>query len=161
MRALILALTLGLGLISLAISPIINYAAGDQPFSIAITAVKTEVQAGSPVEILIRLTNTSNQDVNSSAIYYDGFANDYNYDIRLEGGKKLTQLPRNDKGPVTGSAILGTVKPGKSQETRVDISSQYDMTKVGKYIVQLSKSVPGQSKKAEVKSNKITITVTK
>ena len=161
MRGLMLVLTLFLGLAGFAISPGIGYAAGEQSFSIAISAAKAEVSAGSPVEILIRLTNNSDQDANWSTIYSGGVANDYTYDIRLEGGKRLAPSHPRDDGPVIGSAVIGTVKPGKSFETRVDISAQYDMTKPGKYIVQLSRPISGSAKKSEVKSNKITIIVKK
>jgi hypothetical protein len=152
---------LSISLAALAVRPAVTLAAADQPFSIAISAAKIEVPAGSPVEILIRQTNTSNQDVNWSAIYYDGISTDYTFDIRREGGKKLTPLHRGDGGPIVGSAIMATLKPGESRETRVDIGLLYDMTRAGKYIVQLSKPVSADPKKAEVKSNRITITVTK
>jgi hypothetical protein len=152
---------LSICLAALAVRPTVSFAASKQPFSITITAVKTEVSAGAPVEIIIRQTNTSNQDVNWSAVYFNGFANDYSYDIRLEGGKKLTPLPRKDEGPVVGSAIMGTLKPGESRETRVGLGSQYDMTRPGKYIIELSRPVSAGPEKAVIKSNRITITVTK
>ena len=152
---------LSIGLVTLVARPTVSSAASVQPFSITAAAVKSEVPSGAPVEILIRQTNISNQDVNWSAIYYDGMSNDYTFDVMLEGGKKLAPLHRRDGGPIVGSAVMGTLKPGESRETRADIAPLYDMTGAGKYIVQLSKPVSADPKNGEVKSNRITITVTK
>jgi hypothetical protein len=131
-----------------------------EPFSIAITAVRPEVEIGSPVELMIRLTNNSSHDIDTGAVYAQGgggFNSSYQYDVRTEAGRPVR--PRKPEGRIVGTAIMGTAKVGQTLEQKTVIDGVYELPP-GKYSIQLARPVSLNPKDGLVKSNKITITVT-
>lgn len=109
---------------------------------------------GSPVEVKIRIRNTSAHEIHGSSMNLDGFAISYNYDVRDQSGNKLEQKPFDQTHPISGPVFM--LKPGQSQVESTVISAYYDFWP-GRYRIQLSKPDPGAE---VVKSNKISITVT-
>lgn len=130
------------------------------PFSITVSVPKTEIKAGSSVELMVLLKNTSDYDINTSSTYYTGVDNGYQYDVRTERGAVVRPKKQRIKGPLLLSGRMSTLKPGESHESTTMISDEFDMTKPGKYVIQLSRPISGNPHDGVVKSNKITVTVT-
>jgi hypothetical protein len=127
------------------------------------------VKAGSPVRVKITTTNTSDREV----VYYETGPWHYNIYVRdatgayapdtPEGLGKHPWSPRRTGG---GGVFSGpsfrfrlAIGPGKKQEDEVDVTKEYDLSKPGKYTVQLERPDP-ENKGQWLRSNTITVTVT-
>jgi hypothetical protein len=127
------------------------------PFELAIEA-DSVVAFGSPVEMRIRITNTSTSEMHASAMHVrGGFAISYTYDIRDQSGNKLEQKPF-DEGMSAGGPIF-TLRPGQGRGESTIISAYYDL-RPGKYTNQISKPISNVHGADVVKSNKIIVTIT-
>jgi hypothetical protein len=126
------------------------------PFELLISA-KPIAALGSPVEVRVRLTNTSTLDINGSTANIKGFGLAYTYEVRDQSGKKLEQKQID----VThqASAQVFTLKPGESRGDLTRLNEVYDLSP-GKYTLQLSKPLSDEPGAQVVKSNKIMVTVT-
>jgi len=141
------------------------------PFTLAVSAVKDEIQAGSPVELKVVTTNTSTHDVIFvwPVSYHALLA--YSYDI-LDGNGNVppdTQLrrmyryaaedsPNIGRGTIlTGSLVDLSLKPGQSHTDVVDVGALYDFSNPGAYTIQVQR-IAWQDKTG-VKSNPITVNV--
>ncbi|MGA9056701.1 MAG: hypothetical protein WB763_09360 [Terriglobia bacterium] len=134
-----------------------------KPFTIAISAGSSATKAGSSVDINIRLTNNSSEPLDCSGSFYDLTGQDSNfiYEVRDEHGRMVSKRAYPHPELAAGKAILGrTIRPGESITESQDVGRIYDMTKPGKYVIQVSRPVSFTNQKAGVvKSNKATITV--
>lgn len=127
------------------------------PFELAIEA-DSVVALGSPVEMRIRITNTSTSEMHASAMHVrGGFAISYTYDIRDQSGNKLEQKPF-DEGMAADGPIF-RLRPGQSRRDLTIISAYYDL-QPGKYAIQVSKPISNVPGADVVKSNKIIVTIT-
>jgi hypothetical protein len=123
------------------------------------------VKAGSDVFINVRLTNTSKRslrlgDDTDSRTGVD-FCN--RYEIRDSSGG--VAVKRTIQHPEIGSTGHGwparIIEPTENLTVASDrISGLYDLTKPGKYTIQVARNPCGNPKEGEVKSNLITLTVT-
>lgn len=152
---LALGITLALGSSAWAQPP-------NAPFSIKLSTVKPEVKAGSDIYLRIQMTNTSNHDVDCTRVASNGSDRAYTYDVFDANGNPLEKRTR--KHPEIGETFSSwpcVLKPGEStSEDDSLLSSLYDMTRPGKYSVQVSRYISGDRKENGVtKSNMITITV--
>jgi hypothetical protein len=59
----------------------------------------------------------------------------------------------------SGHAVFRTVKPGESVIDSEAIGRLFDMTKPGKYVIQVSRRIADGGNERVVKSNKIILTV--
>jgi hypothetical protein len=132
-----------------------------QPFAIVISAVESTVKARSSVPIRVQMTNTSSQDLDASGNWSDLTGADPNYvfDVRDSAGKLAPKRVYEHPELQFGKAIFRTVGPGGSITDTPDISRQYDLSRPGKYVIQVARRVPDNPKDGVVKSNKITVTV--
>jgi hypothetical protein len=129
-----------------------------QPLELAIKADPV-VPRGSPVEMTIRITNTSTSEMHASAMHlHGGFAISYTYDIRDQSGNKLGHQPFGDE-ELSASGPIFTLQPGQSRSELTIISAYYDLGP-GKYTIQISKPVSNAPGAEVVKSNKIIVIVT-
>jgi len=127
-------------------------------FSITIGMEKPSLKAGSDVWIKITLTNTSDHDIDCSSAYVNGVDRRYQYDVRDNTGlsmQKKTEHPEL----VPGSIQLCTLKPGESTTEESRISWLHDLSRPGKYTVQVSRGVSDNEKDGVVKSNTTAVTV--
>jgi hypothetical protein len=145
------------------------------PFTITIALTDGGVEkTGSPVAVSVTLTNHSG--VTLSASQWD-YADDYTVDVRDAQGNSGPESEEvrkaraemdactNSGRAVCGKKILlhgvmGQFKPGESWQERLLIAKYYDMSRLGKYTIQLERKLPEELGKGTVKSNPITITVT-
>ncbi len=129
-----------------------------QPFSISISAEKTDVEVGSPVEIHIRLTNTSTHEISSTASYDGPFNYSYQYEVWTAKGR-LVRPKKLEGHRIAGSVIFGTLKPGEAAEDGTELAPYYDLPP-GTYFIQVARPVSENSAEGVIKSNKIRIVVT-
>jgi len=141
-------------------------------FSIAISVPQDVVTRGSKVKVKITLKNTSNHDIvipRSNAEDQGVFHNKIT--VRDEEGNlvadKAAVAARTDKNKDTGSELTNltmetvinfTLKPGESLKDGIKLSEFYDLSKPGKYSIEVERT--DDITKAVVKSNTITLAVT-
>ena len=134
-----------------------------QPFEIRISAESQSVKVGSSAMISVRLTNNSNRSLDLSGTFYDLTGQDSNFifEVRDQRGRMVAKRTYPHAELAGGKAILGrVVNPGGTLTENQDVARIYDMTRPGKYTVQVSRPVSFTDKNAQVvKSNEITITV--
>jgi hypothetical protein len=127
-----------------------------QPFLLLI-AGKPTIALGAPVEIRVKLTNTSSHAMNGSTGNVRGFSGAYTYDIRDESGRAVEQKRIDPSHQSSGEAII--LKPGESRDEITRISEVYDLWP-GKYTIQLSMPVSDNPVGPVIRSNRIAVTIT-
>ncbi len=142
---------------------------GTAPFSVAITAPQNKAKAGSEVKIEIDLKNTSATDLSvakSNAVSQAEFH--YLIDVRDGDGHEApdTEYRRRIMGKETkkrtiiyGSDVFFTLKPNETLGDEAVVSKLYDLSRPGKYVIQVSRVVPEELGGGTVKSNICTITI--
>jgi hypothetical protein len=122
--------------IFLAVSQICTAQNGHTSLAIVITAPETCVKSGSPMEVRIVLTNTSDHDVSYRVVAMGQWSPTWAGMSVLDSAGKL--LP-DKRGPHDGSVFSGKATLGatKSIETRLDVAKDYDLSKPGKYTVEV------------------------
>lgn len=135
--------------------------------SLSIRPAQINVKAGSPIEIEVNKTNTSNYVLNNSRATNPG--ENYTFEVRRDGtpaaeSETLRHLMKpgstgpeeKGTGPIQGryktNYIFEDLPPHETFKEMVLVSEYYDMTKPGKYSIQLSQG--------RAKSNTITVIVT-
>ena len=132
------------------------------PFAIAIRTDQMSFKAGSYIDLLIQLRNTSKEPLDLSANISDltGIDPNYIYDIRDEHGTPVPKRIYPHPELATGHAVIRSLGPGEITEETEPISRLLDMSKPGKYSIEVSRSIPGGPHGAVVRSNKIFVVVT-
>ena len=129
-------------------------------FSVTISASNEVVKAGSPMDLEIRMTNTSNGEISLGAgiWVYGNIDPFYAYDCRDEKEK----LVKKDYAVVAtlGDRATPTLKPGEFREEVVTVSNACDLSRSGKYTIEVSRIDRDDAKHRLVKSNKVTVIVT-
>ncbi len=129
----------------------------DHSFSITIKPVKPEVKAGAEVYVSVRLTNTSQREtMGGSGFHAQGLDTSYEYTCHDAGGKSVAKEIAL-VGSIHDAPIL---KPGESHEELAPVSRACDLSRPGRYTIQLSRSDPGDPGHRVVRSNTITMNVT-
>lgn len=130
------------------------------PFSITIEPNSHQVKVGLPVDIKVRLTNTSTHDMPAGLGPWvmGGIDPMYVYICRDERGMLVAR-----DYPVLGSlgdkATTRTLKPHMSEEEQVTVSTACNFSRPGHYEIQLSRNASAGAKDGVVKSNTIALTV--
>jgi len=143
-----------------------------EAISLSISAIKDVVKSGSPVVLEIAMKNTSNHDISywfENREDRGGF--DYLIDVwdDKQAVPEYTKLGRGLKGredpayvspdtPINSSGVVRILKVGEIATDRVSVSKIYDLTRSGKYTIQVRRF--DEESKIQVKSNKVTVTVT-
>jgi len=131
------------------------------------TIPKDTINLGVAIEVVER--NTSHHDVNVSRPNYpgrwykmsvvreEGTSADITDEYRhvIEPHKDPDSFPNMD-------SQMGVITPGHSQHWAIALTNYVDLSKPGKYKITFSRGTdPGEPDSVEVKSNTITLTVTK
>jgi hypothetical protein len=134
--------------------------------SIELGAPSESVKIGTPAKLTVTMTNTSDHDI---CIYSDAKGN-YRVEVRDEkaklppdtkfgrsrnGNVKPDQLSPEELSSSGGYVILG---PRQTQVQTVNVTALYEITRPGRYSVQVSRIDPATFE--EVKSDVVTITLT-
>jgi hypothetical protein len=117
------------------------------------------VKSGSGVFIKVQMTNISDHAVDCTAAYLGATDRKYQYDVRDDAGTSIKRRiirPEQD----AGSIEMCTLQPGESTHRETQVSWLHDLTKPGKYTIQLMRGAAGDEKDGVVKSNIVTVTVT-
>lgn len=128
-----------------------------QPFSISISALSPSYKAGDSVDLKIVMTNTSDHEINASAVYEGSINSSYEYYVRDIAGN--VPQKKEHKGPWRLSTITRTLKPGESVTDNTNVARSLDLSQPGEYAIQVSRRINGHVDDEVVKSNTITITV--
>jgi hypothetical protein len=128
------------------------------PFSLTISAAKPTVKSGSYVFIKATQTNISDQTIGCSSTIAGSSNLSYIYNVRDENGNSLEQ--RTGVFSYGGSVRLCDLDPGKTKTEDLLISWLYNLSKPGKYTIQVIRPISSNGADGVVKSNTITITVT-
>jgi hypothetical protein len=133
-----------------------------QPLTIVI-AGKSTVAAGSDVWIEVFLTDSSNQSLDESGSFSDrtGLDPNFQFEVRDDQGNLVSKRSYAHPELTTGRQVNRTVGPGETVSQQQRVSAMYDMSLARKYIIQTSRSVPDAMGGGVVKSNVITITISK
>jgi hypothetical protein len=142
-------------------------------FSIAISAPDV-ISAGSEPKLSIVLKNTSDHEIMLGRSVQPGHG-ELHHDVEVRDDKgdlaPETEYHRKIKGrlsatpgkapppPNVRSDIFIPMKPGETRNDDLTISKLYDLSKPGKYTIQVSRF--DEDTKGVVKSNTITVSVTK
>jgi hypothetical protein len=141
--------------------------------SIAISALHDSVKAGSPIYIVVQLTNTTNHDIGFQRLRSGA---DCKMDVRDVQGNLPADTGRGylHNGHVANSQLDETrfsggdlsdnimgemVKAGQTIAWDINISKFYDLGKPGKYAIRLERADP-EDPKTVLKSNTVTVTLT-
>lgn len=126
-------------------------------FRITLAAEHSIVAAGTDILVKVSLTNISGRDINNSRAF---MANTGDSTLRFEVWDRSGRLAPKRTYPhpelETGSVVFDTIVSGETVVEDENVNRIYDMTKPGKYTVQVSRSDPQYG---PIKSNTITITV--
>jgi hypothetical protein len=146
-------------------------------FSIDISGPKT-IKAGTPIEIKVVLTNTSDhgldfkahepEEFNYSTEVFksDGQSEDYTTrGYLMATGKCDPKHGATDGHPSCfgpyGRSIPVTLRPSGKYITWIVVTEQFHLSKPGDYSIQVSRSTAGEAEnRILAKSNMITVTVT-
>ena len=134
-----------------------------QPFTIVIKAERPSVKAGTGVWVNVNLTNTSNQDIDTSANISSltGIDPNFVFDVRDAAGNLVPKVVYEHPELADGKLIMDRlVKPKESLIEQEEVSRLHDMSRPGQYLIQVSRPVSKNKKDDVVKSNKITLAVT-
>jgi hypothetical protein len=129
-------------------------------FSIAISTTNEPRKAGSSIVIEVALTNVSGRTIGLAAEAGRDESRWYTVDVRRQDGSIVLAAPRRPSsqplppGAVkvdVYSAVMVELRPGETRKEEVVISDLFDMSRPGKYSVQVTCK--------GAKSNTITMTV--
>ena len=144
--------------------------AGETPFSVIITGPQKPVKTGTEVKVKIVLKNTSDREftlAKTNAVSQAEFH--FLVAVRDSHGQPApdTEYGRGIMGReikkrviiFAGDAFF-TLKPNETLEDEAIVNKLYDLSRPGKYFIQVTRQFPEQLGKGQVKSNTIEITVT-
>jgi type 1 fimbria pilin len=134
-------------------------------FSIKISSPQKVVKVGSPILLVVKITNISDRDI-SHATAPGHSMPEFTCDIEVRDsrGSVASETPyglkvrgKDASYHHGGSMLLQTLKPGEELQQETVLSRIYDMTQAGKYTIQVSKRDPDTG--VTVKSNTTAVTV--
>ena len=160
------------GLLILGVTGIAYSQASQQPFTITISADKSQVKSGDDVGIDVVMTNISDHDVDCTSNGRNALDRNYRYEVFDKQGPVPKIKRKYPEIGETGSIFPCIIKPGESAHAAGGlISALYDFSRPGKYTIQVSRPVwgddqrpgtagtAGHDNQADVRSNIITVTV--
>src|SRR5580704_16860748 len=107
-------------------------------FSITIAAVDTEMKSGSEAKVDVTLTNRSDR---AATIEFTSPLCDYVVEVRDQTGHlapdSKVKAALNCADRATGAHAIGQLKPGESVTNTIPISIFSDMSRPGRYSVQI------------------------
>jgi hypothetical protein len=119
--------------------------AGTSALSLKVTALDPTVKAGSKIMIQVTTTNGST----SAITYHNTNRCDYAVKVLTSTGAPVPETPFKKQMMcgggelrITGRDILVTLKPGESNDERIEITELYNMSAVGQYSVQVDRTFP-------------------
>jgi hypothetical protein len=134
-------------------------------FTLSISAQEASVRSGTDVQIDVVVTDVSSQEVLVETNWVRPYVEitDHITITNGSGGKaartKLGRAASESNASLTGKIVDIQLKPNKPFTYKLDLSQLYDLTKPGKYNVQIQRL--DSNTNSVVTSNLVTLTVTK
>ncbi len=145
-------------LISAVSGPVI---AAGEAFSLSIATSQESVSTGSDIQVTIKLTNETNREM--TIVDMDQRC-DFGVEVRDSNARSVPETEEkrqvNCTNLVAGKRIILKLKPGEYHEYIIYVNQLYDMARPDKYDVQVTRELPREIGKGQVKSNMIRIAVT-
>lgn len=133
-------------------------------FAISIRPSKEEFKVGQHIIIVATLTNNSDREV---VLGDSGVDLDYPLDVRDADGNPVAETERLQKLKHPSATDIMTlaahpkhIKPHESKEKSIMVDSDYNLSRPGKYTIQVQREYPLELGPGIAKSNTITVTVT-
>lgn len=157
----VLAVTLSPGVASLFQSAPPAASVVPAGFTLAITAETNPLKAGSDLRVAVYLTNTSKQKFTSGR-WVGGPDESFIVEMYDNQGKEAPFSKRYSdlragRDSLVGSVYMYSIMPGDTMTERVLVNLKYDLSTPGTYTLQIRRR--DVISKADVKSNKITVTI--
>jgi hypothetical protein len=131
-------------------------------FSLALSTMQESVSTGSEIRLTIKLTNQTNHVI--SLIDMDQRC-DFRVEVRNSRGQPVRETEQKHRfkcaDPVAGKVIQIILKPGEQREYLLFLNDLYDMTSPDEYLAEVYRQIPKEMGDGRVKSNTITLRVTK
>jgi hypothetical protein len=148
-------------LVALAVCAASSTQSSTPPFALMLEAEENPVKAGSEVKVDITLSNSSNRAMHMS---YGLTESDYAFEVRDSQNRipPETEFARKAKGRgYFSNDHLFYLQPGESlPKALLVITKFYDLSRPGKYNVEVSRVTPKELGGGTIKSNVVTITIT-
>jgi len=131
------------------------------PFTIEISTEQPVVKIGSEVSLKVRLTNTSKRVMDCSATISNmtGVDPNYVFDVRDDANNSVPPRVLEHPELATGQPVSRSLKPGESFTDEEEVSRLLNMSRPGRYTIQVSRRVSDNKKDGSITSNAITVTV--
>ena len=140
----------------------------NQPFTLTVSALKSQVKVGDPVFIEVTMLNTSDHEIDCARNSSNGLDRNYQYEVNDEHGP-VPKIEKKYHGGFNPSPCA--LEPGESATGDGGLISRlYDFSQPGTYTIHVSRPIWGDDQRPNttskedtepsvVKSNTITITV--
>lgn len=131
-------------------------------FSVAIGTAQTVIPSGSDVKFKVTFTNDTRKDLHYAVGGPGRGGPPFDINVRDAKGNPVPEtsyglkMHGKDPRPWSGSVFNATSHPGEAIELDLILSKEYDLSKPGKYTVQVQERYPALQ---AVRSNILTITV--
>ncbi len=112
--------------------------------------------------LTVRMTNISDNDIDASSYVYDltGLDMYFQYKVTDDGGHAIAKKIHKHPELAGGKPIMGRIiKPGETLTEEQDISHLLDVSKPGKYVIEVSRNLAKGQHDDGARSNKLIITV--
>ena len=138
------------------------------PFSLAITVADQSVKLGTQVRVTITLKNNSGHDIAINRSSVPGEA-EFHYSVLLldddgkpvPGTKYWRILQGKEHETYTENVLSVTIHPNEGAKDDFTLNKLFDLSKPGKYTLQVAREIPQNLGKGLVKSNVLSLVITK
>lgn len=136
-----------------------------KPFSITINTATDNLRVGADLRVEITLTNTSASQIHIAKTNgADDAEIHYTVDVRDDQGNlaPYTTYSRNLKAGtkvLVWSDLTYTLEPGGTLKDTALVTKLYDLTRPGKYSIQVSREIPKNLGGGLAKSNVVSVTI--
>lgn len=148
-------------LLLLSCAPLAAQNAIEQALTITITALTPSVKAGSDVRVIVKMTNHTTGSLDESEIVSGTTSADPNlvFDVRDTSGNPIRKKMYEHSKRVVEQEVHRSIFSGATLTHEQNLSSLYDVSQPGTYVVQVFHSPPPGPTSEVIKSNKLLIEV--
>jgi hypothetical protein len=138
-----------------------TFAQKSTPFRLVLDSPHSAVKRGEDLTVRVTLENTSPRPIAVSESVGE-IQSQYLFEVWDSQGNvpPETERARKLKGPVTSSDVIHTLQPGGKLQNEIVLTQLYDISRSGKYTIQVSRVIPKELGGGVAKSNKITLGIT-
>lgn len=134
-------------------------APANPPFMINIRPVSANVAVGDDVWIQLTVKNMTNVPIDLNSTFDNVTNMDPNFAVEVTDDRGNAVPKRKFPVPPAGHPVSRTLDPGATMTEEEPVSRMFDMSKPGKYFIEASGPITGDTDVAIVRSNKISVTV--